>query len=46
MEARGFDRGGPRTIARETHFGWSDAAVVAAGAALATAVIVLKFVHT
>jgi energy-coupling factor transport system permease protein len=46
MEARGFDRGGPRTIARETHFGWSDAAVVAAGAALAATVIVLKFAHT
>jgi len=46
MEARGFDPHGPRTIARQTHFGWSDALVVVVGAALATAVIMLKFVHT
>ncbi|HTJ39910.1 MAG TPA: energy-coupling factor transporter transmembrane component T [Dactylosporangium sp.] len=45
MEARGFDRG-PRTIARETRFGWSDALVVVAGVALATAVITLKFART
>jgi energy-coupling factor transport system permease protein len=43
MEARGFDRGGPRTIARETHFGWPDASVVIVGVVLATVVIVLKF---
>jgi energy-coupling factor transporter transmembrane protein EcfT len=45
MEARGFDRW-PRTIARETRFGWSDALVVVAGVALATAVITLKFART
>jgi energy-coupling factor transport system permease protein len=45
MEARGFDRG-PRTIARDTRFGWSDACVVVAGLALAAAVITLKFVRT
>ncbi|WP_432830205.1 energy-coupling factor transporter transmembrane component T family protein [Dactylosporangium sp. CA-092794] len=45
MEARGFDRDGPRTIARETHFGWSDAFVAFAGLALAAAVIMLKFAH-
>lgn len=46
MEARGFDRGGPRTIARPTRFDWSDASVVVAGGALAAAVIILKFAHT
>ena len=45
MEARGFDRG-PRTIARDTRFGWSDACVVVAGLALAAAVITLKFART
>ena len=45
MEARGFDRGLPRTSARETRFGWSDASVVATGAVLAAALILLKFVH-
>jgi energy-coupling factor transport system permease protein len=45
MEARGFDRG-PRTIARETRFAWSDAFVVIAGLALAAAVITLKFART
>jgi energy-coupling factor transport system permease protein len=45
MEARGFDRG-PRTIARETRFGWSDALVVVVGLALAAAVITLKFART
>jgi energy-coupling factor transport system permease protein len=43
MEARGFDAGGPRTIARETRFGWSDALVIVTGLALAAAVITLKF---
>ncbi|MET7420560.1 energy-coupling factor transporter transmembrane component T [Dactylosporangium sp. NPDC005555] len=46
MEARGFDRGQPRTSARETRFGWPDASVVLVGAALAGALILLKFVHT
>ncbi|GAB3860880.1 energy-coupling factor transporter transmembrane component T family protein [Dactylosporangium cerinum] len=46
MEARGFDRGRPRTSAREARFGWSDGSVVVVGAALATALILLKFVHT
>ncbi|GAA2355078.1 energy-coupling factor transporter transmembrane component T [Dactylosporangium salmoneum] len=45
MEARGFDREGPRTIARETRFGWPDALVVVAGVAIAIAVIVLKFAY-
>jgi energy-coupling factor transport system permease protein len=35
MEARGFDSGVPRTIARPTRFGLPDALVVASGAALA-----------
>ncbi|MEV8515729.1 energy-coupling factor transporter transmembrane component T [Dactylosporangium sp. NPDC051484] len=46
MEARGFDRGGPRTIARETHFSWSDVSVIVVGLMLAAAVIVLKFART
>jgi energy-coupling factor transport system permease protein len=35
MEARGFDSGVPRTVARPAHFGWADALVVAGGAAMA-----------
>jgi energy-coupling factor transport system permease protein len=35
MEARGFDSGVPRTVARATHFGWKDGLVVAGGAAVA-----------
>jgi energy-coupling factor transport system permease protein len=51
MEARGFDpetgtARGPRTIARDTRFGRSDALVVVAGLALATTVILLKFART
>ncbi|MER7280786.1 energy-coupling factor transporter transmembrane component T [Dactylosporangium sp. NPDC000244] len=46
MEARGFDRGEPRTIARDTRFGWMDALVVALGLTLAVAVIMLKFART
>jgi energy-coupling factor transport system permease protein len=44
MEARGFG-GSPRSSAREARFDRSDAAVVLAGALLATALILLKFVH-
>ncbi|GAA3450749.1 energy-coupling factor transporter transmembrane component T family protein [Dactylosporangium matsuzakiense] len=46
MEARGFDRGGARTVARVTRFGWADALVVALGLALAATVILLKFAQT
>ncbi|MFI5911310.1 energy-coupling factor transporter transmembrane component T family protein [Dactylosporangium sp. NPDC051541] len=46
MEARGFDRGGARTVARETRFGWMDALVVALGITLAATVILLKFART
>ncbi|WP_432978423.1 energy-coupling factor transporter transmembrane component T family protein [Dactylosporangium sp. CA-233914] len=46
MEARGFDGGDSRTIARDTRFGWPDALVVAAGLALAMVVILLKFART
>ncbi|GAA2578903.1 energy-coupling factor transporter transmembrane component T [Dactylosporangium fulvum] len=46
MEARGFDRDTPRTTARPTRFGWSDALVVVVGVILAAVVIMLKFVHT
>jgi energy-coupling factor transport system permease protein len=46
MEARGFDRGLPRSSAREARFGWYDTSTVLAGAALAAALILLKFVHT
>jgi energy-coupling factor transport system permease protein len=46
MEARGFDQATPRTTARPTRFGWSDALVVVVGALLSAAVILLKFVHT
>ena len=41
-----FRPGQPRTSAREARFGWSDGSVVLAGATLATALILLKFVHT
>ncbi|MET7401497.1 energy-coupling factor transporter transmembrane component T [Dactylosporangium sp. NPDC005572] len=46
MEARGFDRGTPRSPARPARFGWKDAFVVVTGVMLAAAVVALKFVHT
>jgi energy-coupling factor transport system permease protein len=46
MEARGFDRGGPRTSARATRFGWADVLVVVAGLVVAATVITLKFART
>jgi energy-coupling factor transport system permease protein len=42
MDARGFDSGTPRTVARPQHFGAADAALVVAGALVGAAAIAVS----
>ncbi|HYN95742.1 MAG TPA: energy-coupling factor transporter transmembrane component T [Pilimelia sp.] len=42
MDARGFDAGNPRTVARRQHFGGADAALVAGAAAVSGAALAVS----
>jgi energy-coupling factor transport system permease protein len=44
MDARGFDSGLPRTVARPQHFGGADAALIAGAAALGAAALTVSVV--